>query len=298
MRSKCDTDMAYRSLIARLGTRRRRVCLQSTAGNDRRSLVLGSDHQPAVAANSKLPNAMSSYSSLYVGSFCLGGDRGEINPLIMTLFRSTDKAVTAVRVRDLPSAADYDAYERDEEIQRVCYTCPVDVIADRLDLMGFTEGTARAAFQVGAEHTRKQVTAALDDMGVKYDDPVADAEYQRALAEERTVLAQLTADRWVAALRELRAMTVAGDLGCGPDSGYTPMQAYMLRDDMAWYGFPGLDIRHAIRLAIGACHPNESVTYDLSDLVHGGYYEATDDLVEQAESWLAMDFEASRGLLS
>jgi hypothetical protein len=63
-----------------------------------------------------------------------------------------------------------------------------------------------------------------------------------------------------------------------------------------WYGFPVEDIRIILRLALEAC-PSDDVIYDLTELVEDGTYESSDDLIDEAEHLLALDFTVSRRIV-
>jgi hypothetical protein len=63
-----------------------------------------------------------------------------------------------------------------------------------------------------------------------------------------------------------------------------------------WYGFPGEDVRHVIRLAIEVC-PEDELVYDLTDLVLGGHYDSSTDVVAEADYLLTEDFALTRRVI-
>jgi hypothetical protein len=234
---------------------------------------------------------MGSYAGLYFGGLYLGGDKGGINPLMMTLFRESDKRILEVAAGD-PQAKEYaSSYEIDDtdSLVLVQYRCSAAVVKDRLELMGFTLEIAFQAFEIA----RQQRLASFED----YEKSLGDHGHQ--FAEPLQRLRELTVSSWQEALRTIRARnlkpTYRSDPACG---SYSPILRYMLCDHgLEWYGYPGTEIRHVIRLAIEAFGEDAELVYDLTELVEGGYYDTADDLNAHAAYLLEQDFLTSRRIV-
>ena len=83
---------------------------------------------------------MGSYSELRLGAFHLGWIKDEIDPLVMTLFRETDKRVYTAEESDLDLRPDLavEMFREGHAPVIVRYSCPVPIVKDTLELMGFT----------------------------------------------------------------------------------------------------------------------------------------------------------------
>jgi hypothetical protein len=105
----------------------------------------------------------------------VGGDKNEINPLVMTVYRPSDKRVDRVS-SSLPEASKYVDAEPDSplELEIVKYSAPATVVRDRLELMGFTLPTAHAIFQraaraEGVRH-RRVIESIRSQLGPDFED--------------------------------------------------------------------------------------------------------------------------------
>ena len=76
-----------------------------------------------------------------------------------------------------------------------------------------------------------------------------------------------------------------------------PLLRYMLEGFDDSYGFPGWDYRHFVRTALEMAAPKETLTYDLSDLVAGGWVDEADELVGIAENLIDEDFVVSKRVI-
>lgn len=232
---------------------------------------------------------MGSYSELYLGSLLLGGDKREINPVVMTLFREDDKRVR-VTTAGSPEAADYiepDTLEPEDEVVLVEYVCSAAAARDRLELMGFTAETAARAFHIAR---RERIASYEESNRVHGEDFFRDP---------LRVLQELTVDSWKEGLLEIQQRnlkpTYRSDPAC---SEYRPLLRYMVCDHgLEWYGYPGYDVRHMIRLALDALGDEADLTYDLSDLILGGYYDTADDLTSHAMYLLQEQFESAQRIV-
>ena len=71
----------------------------------------------------------------------------------------------------------------------------------------------------------------------------------------------------------------------------------MLQSSGGFYGFPTEDYRHPLRIALEIAPSHEYLTYDLSDLVAGGWVDEADDLVSIAEDLMNEDFLLSQRVI-
>lgn len=110
---------------------------------------------------------------------------------------------------------------------------------------------------------------------------------------------KLTVKNWSEALVRIKQEELAKERldGLSPDDPQFPLLRYMLGSSWGFYGFPGLDSRHAVRIALETASPQDQLTYDLSDLIASGWVDEADDLVGMAEDIMNEDFLLSRRVI-
>lgn len=232
---------------------------------------------------------MGSYSELRLGSFYLGSVKNEIDPLIMTIFRESDKRIAETTPAQLGlERFDVDELEENESITLVQYACPAPIARDRLELMGFTHEVAEVGFYQGLK-----AEIAL------YEEWVQDPQHGDIFKGKLQVLRELNLHNWLSNLEEIRQRdlkpTYLSNRAC---EEYHPLLRYMLCErGHEWYGFPGDDCRHFIRLLLDICAETDELVYDLTDLVLGGWIEEAGDLVKYAEELISADFAVSRRII-
>ncbi len=153
--------------------------------------------------------------------------------------------------------------------------------------MGFTLSAAKGMFDVAIEGERvghrDSMARISGTLPPDFQDDVG------------PVLETLTVEQWMEGLREIRDRrlrpTYRSDEAL---SGMSPVVRYMLGKHFdGWYGFPSSDVRHVIRIAVEVL-PGEELVYDLTELIQGGYFDSSDDLVAHAEYLLTDDFDTTR----
>lgn len=209
----------------------------------------------------------------------------------MMLFRESDKRVRTI-TRDDPDWAEHvDPDDTDlESFEIVRYVAPASVIRDRMELMGFTLRATVRAFNAAIH------TAAREHASAMFR--IASSLPADFLDEDGRILTELTAESWMDGLREIRERGMRPTYRSDPElQALPPLLRYMLgRHFDGWYGFPGADVRHVIRLGVEVC-PEDELIYDLTDLVLGGYFDSSDDVVADADYLLRQDFEATRRVI-
>ena len=223
---------------------------------------------------------MSRDAELTLGSLRLGSSRNDINPGIMALFQSTDKQVEIVGPETARVAEEYvgDDYPDDEIVPMVKYVCSARAAKDRFDLMGFLRQVAEAGFHQGL----LEEVARFEDLAERSGD---------LFGQSLEVLRELSVEEWLGGIRQIKEQRLKPLSFRDPvPAQYPPTLQYMLRGRGGdWYGFPGFEHRHMIRLALDACSDSDDLVYDLTDLVMGGWINEEDDQVAYANEVLSSD---------
>jgi HEPN/Toprim N-terminal domain 1 len=229
---------------------------------------------------------MGSYAQLKLGSFRLSFDKNDINPLIMTLYRESDKHVFKGTAKQLKLKQkidiDEDDYPENYKITIMKYSAPVSAIRDRLDLMGFTRKIAETDFYTSL----KQKIDEYESWG------------WTSSKRELRILHQLNLESWISNLQIIAKNNLfTTEIDGRPTNNYSPLLRYMLSSSQTNYGFPGYEFRNFLRLLLDVFHDSDFLEYDLTDLVGGGYIKASDNLVEYADDLISEDFPFSKKII-
>jgi hypothetical protein len=214
---------------------------------------------------------MGSYAECWLSSFYLGSTRNQIDPSIIRLFRSSDKNKYTGTKDEIPlkSRRWLEYFDDNEEIEVVYYSAPIKVIRDRLNLDGYTLDTSKVVF---TESTMKEIE--------KYEE-WAQKKHGDIFLEPLNFLKMMDVDAWLSALKQIYAENLVPSRLNHQRKGYDgTLLSYMLDNPNDWYGYPGLDLNVAIRLALEILPEVDEFIYDVTDLIAGGYYSQDEDLVE------------------
>lgn len=224
---------------------------------------------------------MGSYAQCWLGGLYVGSSKNDVDPAIMQLFRPPDKRVLPARSPDLPpQIRDWATDLEDDDANVVFYITPATVVHDRLELLGYTLDTAKAAF-----------ARSLSDDAANYAQWSLGAQGD-LFKEQACLLESIDVEVWLDGLRAikskgLRQRTIGGDVEGVED----PLLRFMLKND--WYGYSGPDRNVGLRLALEACGNRDDFVYDLTDLVLGGDFSTDEDLVAYSMALSANEYASS-----
>ena len=240
---------------------------------------------------------MGSYATLSLGSLELVVTKNDIDPGLIWLFRPSDKRTEQIDRRNRRKLSKYvnvdfiDEYGENNPFTSVEYRCTVAAVRDRLDLKGFTYEVAEANFKKGREGAIRLYERYLRDKYLP--------KSSNFFEEELRVLRSLTIGSWRAALGRIQRERLTRDSlnGLASSDNQLPLLRYMLQTSGGFYGSPAGDYRHPLRIALETAPSHEHLTYDLSDLVAGGWVDGADDLVAVAENLMNEDFLLSQRVI-
>ena len=240
---------------------------------------------------------MGSYATLFLGSLVLGETKDDIDPGLIWIFRPSDKRTERIDRRNRRQLAKYveedfiDEYDESNPFISVEYRCTAAAAKDRLDLKGFTFDVAEADFERELEASVRHYEGYIRD---RYLPSIS-----HIFEEKLRVLRTLTVCSWLEGLARIKEERLKRDSldGLPGSDSQLPLLRYMLESSWGFYGFPGADPRHVVRIALEAATPQEPLIYDLSGLVAGGWVAETDDLVKIAEHLMNEDFVLSQRVI-
>ncbi len=240
---------------------------------------------------------MGSYARLSLGSLELGVTKDDIDPGLMWVFRPSDKHTERIDRRHRQQLARYveeeyiDEYDEDNPFSIVEYSCTAPAARDRLDLKGFTYEVAEARFKKALEADIERYEGYIREERTSY----ISEHWKEALG----VIQHLTIGSWQDALARIKVEHLTRETldGLSSTDSQLPLLRHMLESRSDFYGFPGFESLHAVRAVLEKASPQERLTYNLSDLVAGGWVEGAEDLVAVAEHLMNEGFLLSQRVI-
>jgi hypothetical protein len=206
---------------------------------------------------------------LSIGRFELLSGKEIVPPDVFMLFREDDKVLS------------------EGEFGVTCkYSCTVQEMAERLDVLGFTESASREDFNTGVQFLIDDKEAYLEYL---YDLPGArnDEGYRKIIESaksELSTLQELTFDRWILGFRNLQKRHLLHTYQSKEEKPGN-IESYMLKSEFGILGHPG-DLRNCIRAVLLTSPRKQKLILDVTELVQGGIHSAEDRLSDQARSAL------------
>ena len=222
---------------------------------------------------------MGSYAQCWLDDLFVGSSKNDIDTEIISLFRPQDKVITASLTGNLPSHLKHyrEALDEDPELKVIYYEAPVDVVRDRLNILGYDLDTAKEAFRTWISEKHKRAQEMAEEWNGKDSDSkdLMKGHYDK----ECEILSKLSPESWIENLKVIQASGLETNYygryeGPHEDTAI----GYMLSND--WYGYPGYDLFVPLRLAIEAFENSRKLIYDLTDLVWSEYFDYDEDFVE------------------
>lgn len=226
---------------------------------------------------------MGSYCNLKLGNVEIGWNKNDYDPYLLSLFQESDKKIIPSKIKDYYRSEDFPVEEQEDLITIVQYESTVLAVRDRLELMGYTREVAEKGFYKGLEIEIEKYREWSNNQ---------DFELYKSTLE---LLQSLNLEKWWRAIREINENNLnATHLY---DNNITLSQEVRYVLENGWYGFPGYDYRHFIRLLIDTFDEQEKLVYDFTDLVLGGWVDETDELIEILEYEVSANYSAERRVI-
>jgi hypothetical protein len=197
---------------------------------------------------------MGSYCTLSVSNYEILSMKSQADPIIMTVFRDSDRRSYSSWDNDYPE--DLDDVEETYE-----YAATARMCIERLEVMGFTLQKAKADFESGVE--------GWSEYGRDY--PLFGIPDDYCFSE------------WMSAFSKIGERKLSrSNYRDAVDRETQPTIHYMMSHDNCdgdfWFGFPYSDLRFVLRAILESLHSDCEVVLGYTDLVHGGYCSPDDEL--------------------
>jgi hypothetical protein len=221
---------------------------------------------------------MGSYAQCWLDDFFVGSSKNDIDPDLISLFRPNDKILLSAPIRNLPHHLEHyqESLDEDKNLKIVYYQAAVNVVRDRLDVLGYNLNTVEEAFQKWIKEEHTQNIEALENL-IKEDPAfLLMKDHYRSNAE---ILASMTPHSWIDGLKFIHSSGLQTNYHSRYEGPHEKtMIGYMLSNE--WYGFPSYDIFVPLRLAMEACANAQYLVYDLTELIWSGYFDYEEDFIE------------------
>ncbi|GAC1445541.1 MAG: hypothetical protein NVSMB52_06970 [Chloroflexota bacterium] len=223
---------------------------------------------------------MSEYSAFYIGDYLVDSWRNGIGGEVAVLFTEGDwrKWVNERDVEDEPHN-DLGGELRSVAVPGGGYKSTAGILAERLDVMGYTLPAVQRAFAEGIEQSIKNAHS----MGLDYHLLTAEQETNPALARYHLARAQdrieefysgLTFDVWCDRVRRMmaeprpRLSQFNSAVKIPPDTDIYFLHVLLEANDRETFmGFPTDDYLHVYRAIVANVDPDTPVLLDCSDLL-------------------------------
>jgi hypothetical protein len=226
---------------------------------------------------------MGSYTELSVDGYPLVETKGHAVPEVLAVFRESDKRVFERMFSERNRLVWGDTKAEDDELETVIlYQASAQVIAQRLDIMGFTLQRAEQDFErLRLEH--------LEEIQPDEDD-TEDVWAESRTEIERLTFAVFAKTLWSVMRRKLRKAPFE-DKDRADVSG---AERYILNYNEDYLlGYFCSDIRFLLRLACSLVSPDAVIEQDLTEVVNAGYYQEEEAISENVIRTLTEDYPAN-----
>lgn len=212
---------------------------------------------------------MGSYCELYISDYPIATTKNEIDPFLLSIFQPKDLITFNRKVGERYQLL----YGREEESEddelAIQYVNTTQNIKDRLEVMGFTIEKSKITFETSKNETLQTLKEWENDKIFNDSD-----EANESLKNEINILENSTFEDFIEAVKvifekKLGYWTKKESL----PKDTNPIIFYLLDTDYGLERFPyNNDQRFLLRALIEATSLNSLITYDVTDLIEGGYY--------------------------
>lgn len=201
-------------------------------------------------------------------------------PELMVFFRERDRRVFVRKVSERNPLVWGNCEETDSEEEAYIYSIETCQFNARMDLLGFTLATTKSNFEESKLNQLEFMKGAKNSL----KEPLYDSDID--LLTKATFEDFLTAFQTI---RERRVKRLSNDLVIQHDDSRLIRRLFQNNRESFDF-FPCEDIRHFVRAFAETCPEQAFATYDLTDIVHAGYYEPDDPIAELATQALIGEY--------
>jgi hypothetical protein len=222
---------------------------------------------------------MGSYCDLRIDGYDIFAMKSSIDTFMAALFRETDRRKRRVR---------WDQYytqplEDGDLVDSHQYVLTAGQTKDRLEVMGFTLGKARVAFDQGIVRVLKSIEDQLlwEEQGCLNESTQKTLHQWQHLQKEGI-------EGWTRSLQKIVEKKTSRFLANETQpSSLDAIDSIILGDDptftgSVYMGYPSYDFGLFLRAVIETVEPTKEVILDITSLIHAGYYQEDEAVCHNA----------------
>lgn len=227
---------------------------------------------------------MGSYTELYFNGHSLFSTKSYADPFVMTLFRESDKRVYTrmVSARDPVVWGPWTGDEDSEEMAFE-YAVSIEVVKQRLDIMGFSLAKLNNHF---SQSLQRKIASIEESKSFAEGHEVLGQVYDNQLA----IIESTTLSDWIESFRRIiEARLTRLKISYPPRN----LPEFILLDDEGVLAPYLGDFRFWLRLVAEACPNDSELILDLTEVTYAGYYELDEPVCERSRSALLENYPAN-----
>ena len=148
---------------------------------------------------------MGSYAQCWLDDLFVGSSKNDIDTEIISLFRPQDKVISASLSGSVPKHLEHyqETLSEEPDLKFVYYEAPVDVVRDRLNVLGYDLDTSKEAFRTWISEEHKQSLERLEEWGEM--DSESKELMENHYKKECNILSSLSPEGWIENLKVIQA---------------------------------------------------------------------------------------------
>ena len=234
---------------------------------------------------------MGSYAECWLDNLRLSTSKNSVDPDLISLFRSSDKIIAPPPFDNVPERL-YQYREEDDNahaLPLVYYSAEIDVVRDRLNILGYDRDTTEDAFREWTKEALDRINDYIAELD--YSDSKRSSVLLELYQRDARFFGSLTPDSWI---RGLRLISESGLAQSHSSQDTEPHEDILVRymASKEWFGFPKDEPFAALRLAIDSLSGARQLIYDVTDLVWSGYFDLDDDFVKYGMTVSANEYRS------
>ena len=230
---------------------------------------------------------MGSYCELYISNYLIATTKNEIDPFLLSIFQPNDLVVYERKIGEryqLLYGRDDSVDERERAIQ---YINTAQNLKERLNVVGFTMKRVEEAFENSKIESLERLNEWIEDKRFNDNETI-----EKTLKEEVELLKNSNLSDFLNASKEIikDGYKIERD---DSEISENLIVEYLLQDRYGLEKFPyDYDQRTLLRALLEITEPNEKITYDITELVEGGYYDSEpEDIYDEVIDNVTYDYE-------
>ncbi|WP_313717622.1 HEPN/Toprim-associated domain-containing protein, partial [Kaistella carnis] len=212
---------------------------------------------------------MGSYCELYISNFPIATTKNEIDPFLLSIFQPNDLVIFDRKIGDRFQLLYGREDSIDEQEIAIQYFNTAQNLKDRLNVIGFTMKKVEKEFENTKRESLERLHEWIKDKSFSNNKNIEDT-----LKAEIELLRNSNLADFLSASKQIIKNGFKIDKVNSAKPENTVVE-YLMQDNYGLEKFPyGYDQRTLLRALLEITKPDEKITYDITELVEGGYYES------------------------